>query len=67
MLEELKNNPKLMKEYESVFSTEEQISNSLNLDSENIKISAGIVYFKDISITEPSSPSSIFPISSTSE
>ena len=53
MLEELKNNPKLMKEYESVFSTEEQISNSLNLDSENIKISAGIVYFKDISITEP--------------
>ena len=53
MLEEMKSNPKLLREYEAAFTSEEQISHSLKLDTEKVKVSAGVVAFKDIAITEP--------------
>ena len=52
-MEEIRENPKMMQEYEEVFTNEEKVSNALNISKSNFVIKPGYVSFDDLSFTEP--------------
>lgn len=53
VMDELRKNPALLKEYEETFSNEEKVTNALNIDSSSFTLKKGFVYFDDLSFTEP--------------
>lgn len=53
MLEEIKSNPKLLKEYEEVFENDEKVLHTINIDSDSFSLSVGVVLFSEISFSEP--------------
>lgn len=52
-MDEIKKDPKLLNEYDEVFSNEEKVTHALNLNKSNFVIKYGYVYFDDLSFTEP--------------
>lgn len=53
MDEGLMKDPKLLREYEGAFDNEEKIVNFLKLDSGKFSIELGVVYFDDLSFSNP--------------
>lgn len=50
---DLKENPKLLQEYDEVFDNEEKIVNSLKINHDSFSIRPEVVAFKDISVSSP--------------
>lgn len=53
MDEGLSKDSKLLREYENSFDNEEKIVNSLKLDADSFSIAPGIVYFEELSFSNP--------------
>lgn len=52
VMEEMKKNPSMLKEYEETFSNEEKVTNALNISQSSFVIKNGYVDFDDCSFTE---------------
>lgn len=53
IVDEMKKNPDLMKEYDEVFTSEEKVSNALNIEKGSFSLKYGSVKLDDISFTNP--------------
>lgn len=53
MTEEMAANPKLMKEYDMVFDSEEKVQQSLKISKNNFTLYIGVINFNDCAFTDP--------------